>query len=34
MDGVTIVIHPLVETKLTLLREKNISTKAFRELLK
>ena len=34
MDGVTIVNHPLVQHKLTLLREKNISTKAFRELLK
>jgi uracil phosphoribosyltransferase len=34
MDGVTIVSHPLVQHKLTLLREKNISTKAFRELLK
>jgi uracil phosphoribosyltransferase len=34
MDGVTIVKHPLVQHKLTLLREKNISTKAFRELLK
>src|SRR5580704_13988325 len=34
MDGVTIVNHPLVQHKLTLLREKDISTKAFRELLK
>ena len=34
MDGVTIVSHPLVQHKLTLLREKYISTKAFRELLK
>jgi uracil phosphoribosyltransferase len=34
MEGVTIVNHPLVQHKLTLLREKNISTKAFRELLK
>src|ERR1700722_18307487 len=34
MDGVTIVSHPLVQHKLTLLRKKNISTKAFRELLK
>jgi uracil phosphoribosyltransferase len=34
MNGVTIVSHPLVQHKLTLLREKNISTKAFRELLK
>jgi uracil phosphoribosyltransferase len=34
MDGVTIVRHPLVQHKLTLLRKKNISTKSFRELLK
>src|ERR1700739_1104636 len=34
MDGVTIVSHPLVQHKLTVLREKDISTKAFRELLK
>jgi uracil phosphoribosyltransferase len=34
MDGVTIVEHPLVQHKLTLLRKKEISTKAFRELLK
>jgi uracil phosphoribosyltransferase len=34
MEGVTIVSHPLVQHKLTLLREKHISTKAFRELLK
>src|ERR1700724_3199273 len=34
MDGVTIVGHPLVQHKLTLLRKKNISTKSFRELLK
>src|ERR1700758_1809471 len=34
MDGITIVGHPLVQHKLTLLREKDISTKAFRELLK
>ena len=33
MDGVTIVSHPLVQHKLTLLREKDASTKAFRELL-
>ena len=31
MDGVTIVSHPLVQHKLTLLREKDISTKAFRD---
>jgi uracil phosphoribosyltransferase len=34
MDGVTIVNHPLVQHKLTLLRKRNISTKSFRELLK
>jgi uracil phosphoribosyltransferase len=34
MEGVTIVKHPLVQHKLTLLRDKNISTKSFRELLK
>ena len=34
MDGVTIVNHPLVQHKLTLLRKKDISTKSFRELLK
>ena len=34
MDGVTIVSHPLVQHKLTLLRNKDISTKSFRELLK
>ena len=34
MDGVTIVSHPLVQHKLTLLRRKDISTKSFRELLK
>src|SRR5437660_4367869 len=34
MDGVTIVNHPLVQHKLTLLRRKDISTKSFRELLK
>ena len=33
MNGVTIVSHPLVQHKLTLLREKNASTKSFRELL-
>jgi uracil phosphoribosyltransferase len=33
MKGVTIVDHPLVQHKLTLLREKEASTKAFRELL-
>src|SRR6201981_441775 len=34
MDGVTVVEHPLVQHKLTLIREKEISTKSFRELLK
>ncbi|SHN64413.1 uracil phosphoribosyltransferase [Bradyrhizobium erythrophlei] len=34
MEGVTIVSHPLVQHKLTLLREKEASTKLFRELLK
>src|SRR6516165_2020540 len=34
MKGVTIVDHPLVQHKLTLVREKSISTKSFRELLK
>src|SRR6202021_1807040 len=34
MDGVTIVSHPLVQHKLTLLRKKDISTESFRELLK
>jgi uracil phosphoribosyltransferase len=33
MDGVTIVSHPLVQHKLTLLRDKEASTKSFRELL-
>jgi len=32
MDGVTIVNHPLVQHKLTLLRDKTRSTKVFREL--
>jgi uracil phosphoribosyltransferase len=34
MDGVTIVKHPLVQHKLTLIRDKDLSTKSFRELLK
>ena len=34
MEGVTIVSHPLVQHKLTLIRDKNLSTKSFRELLK
>ena len=33
MDGVTIVNHPLVQHKLTLIRDKTRSTKGFRELL-
>ena len=32
MDGVTVVNHPLVQHKLTLLRDKTSSTKVFREL--
>jgi uracil phosphoribosyltransferase len=34
MEGVTIVNHPLVQHKLTLIRDKHRSTKSFRELLK
>jgi uracil phosphoribosyltransferase len=34
MEGVTVVDHPLVQHKLTLIRDKDISTKSFRELLK
>jgi uracil phosphoribosyltransferase len=34
MEGVTVVDHPLVQHKLTLIRGKNASTKTFRELLK
>src|SRR5471030_3436954 len=33
MQGVTVVDHPLVQHKLTLIRDKNLSTKSFRELL-
>jgi uracil phosphoribosyltransferase len=33
MQGVTVVDHPLVQHKLTLMRDKNRSTKNFRELL-
>jgi uracil phosphoribosyltransferase len=33
MEGVTVVDHPLVQHKLTLIRDKNLSTKSFRELL-
>src|ERR1700748_3832767 len=32
MEGVTVVKHPLVQHKLTLLRDKSRSTKSFREL--
>jgi uracil phosphoribosyltransferase len=34
MDNVTTVTHPLVQHKLTLLRDKNTSTKNFRQLLR
>jgi len=34
MEGVTVVTHPLVQHKLTMIRDKTISTKSFRELLK
>src|SRR2546430_17483040 len=34
MEGVIVVTHPLVQHKLTLLRDKNRSTKSFRELCK
>ncbi len=34
MEGVTVVDHPLVRHKLTLIRGKNVSTKSFRELLR
>src|ERR1700749_1792781 len=34
MEGVTIVDHPLVQHKLTLIRDKTISTNSFREILK
>src|SRR3984893_7551538 len=33
MQGVTVVDHPLVQHKLTLMRDRNRSTKAFRQLL-
>jgi uracil phosphoribosyltransferase len=32
MEGVTVVKHPLIQHKLTLIRDRNRSTKAFREL--
>ncbi len=34
MNGVTVVDHPLVQHKLTLMRKKDTSTKSFRQLLK
>jgi uracil phosphoribosyltransferase len=34
MKGVTVVAHPLVQHKLTLMRKKDTSTKSFRQLLK
>ena len=34
MQGITIADHPLVQHKLTLIRDKSISTKSFRQLLK
>lgn len=34
MQGVTVVDHPLVQHKLTLMRKKDTSTKSFRELLR
>ena len=33
MEGVTVVDHPLVQHKLTLMRDKDRSTKCFRQLL-
>ncbi len=33
MQGVTVVDHPLVQHKLTLMRDKQRSTKGFRQLL-
>ena len=34
MSNLTIVSHPLVQHKLTLMRDKNLSTKGFSELLR
>src|SRR3974377_2543224 len=34
MQGVTVVDHPLIQHKLTLIRDKNRSTKTLREVLK
>ena len=33
MEGITVVDHPLVQHKLTLVRDKTTSVKSFRELL-
>jgi uracil phosphoribosyltransferase len=33
MEGITVCKHPLIQHKLTLIRDKNVSTKLFRELL-
>jgi len=33
MESVTVCKHPLIQHKLTLIRDKNISTKSFRDLL-
>ncbi|MGA2567507.1 MAG: uracil phosphoribosyltransferase [Pseudolabrys sp.] len=33
MEGITVCKHPLIQHKLTLIRDKNVSTKSFRELL-
>ncbi|HEX8569246.1 MAG TPA: uracil phosphoribosyltransferase, partial [Caulobacteraceae bacterium] len=34
MEGVTVVEHPLVQHKLTIMRDKETSTAAFRQLLR
>ncbi len=34
MDGVTVITHPLVQHKLTLMRDKETSTRGFRQLLR
>ena len=34
MEGVTLVDHPLVQHKLSLMREKSTSTASFRQLLR
>src|ERR1039457_1185734 len=33
MEGITVCKHPLIQHKLTLIRDKNVSTKSFRDLL-